>query len=97
MTPPGALLRKSGLTPAPEILDSRQSRFTVRLANANSGKLMELHQNLSSSEPICKVVRKEAEHGRTTEAIIWPPPGDVLVVSTIILDDTTAGRRAAQC
>jgi len=33
-TPPGALMRDSGLTPAAVALDSRQQQFTARLANA---------------------------------------------------------------
>jgi len=41
--PWGSLMRDSGLTPAPLILESRQQRFTARLANACSNKLMKLH------------------------------------------------------
>ena len=78
------------------ILDARQQRFTARLANACSSKLKELHHNPSSSAPICKVIREEHEHGRTTEGTDWPPPGAESVVRTTILDDTTAAKRAVQ-
>jgi hypothetical protein len=90
-------MREAGPTPAPVILDSRQQRFTARLANACSNKLKELHQNPSSGAPICRAVKKEHEHGRTTEGMNWPTPGEESVVRTIILDDDTAAKRAAQC
>jgi len=90
-------MREAGLTPAPVILDSRQQRFTARLANACSNKLKELHQNPTSGAPICRVVKKENEPGQTTEGMKWPAPGDESEVRTIILDDDTAGKRAAQC
>jgi len=95
-TPRGALMRESGLTPAPVVLDSRQQRFAAILANACSGKLKELHRNPSSGAPICRVVKDEHEHGRTTEGMMWPAPGEESVVRTIILDDTTAAKRTAQ-
>ena len=72
-TPQGKLIRESGLTPAPVILDARQQRFAARLANACSSKLKELHHNPSSGAPICQVIREEHEHGRTTEGADWPP------------------------
>jgi len=37
MAPMGALMRESGLTPAPVALDARQQQFTVRLASACKG------------------------------------------------------------
>jgi len=89
-------MRESGLTPATVILDARQQRFTARLANACSSKLKELHHNPSSGAPICKVIREEREHGRTTEGTDWPPPGQESVVRTTIPDDTTAAKSAAQ-
>ena len=95
-TPQGALMRKSGLTPAPVILDSRQQRFAARVANARSSKLKELHHNPSAGTPICKVIREEHEHGQTTEGTDWPPPGEESVVRTTILDDTTPAQNAAQ-
>jgi len=94
-TPRGALMRESGLTPAPVILDSRQQRFAARLANTCSSKPKELHQNPSSGAPICKLVRKEHEHGRTTEGMNWPAPGKESVIRTTILDDTTLRKSAA--
>jgi len=51
-TPRGAIMRKSGLTPASVDLDSRKQRFAARLADACSGELKELHQNCSSGAPI---------------------------------------------
>jgi len=41
-------------------------------------------------------VKKELEHGRTTEGMSWPAPGEESVVRTVILDDSTAAKRAAQ-
>jgi len=55
----GALMRESGLTPAPVILDSRQQRFAARIEIACSSKPKELHKNPSSGAPICRAVRKE--------------------------------------
>jgi len=57
-TPWGALMTESGLTPAPGILDSRQQRFTARLADACSSKLKVLYRNPSSGALICRVSRK---------------------------------------
>jgi len=87
-------MRGSGLTLAPVILNARQQRFTARLANACSSKLKELHHNHFSGAPICKVIREEPEHGRTTEGTDWPPLGEESVVRTTILDDTTTAKSA---
>jgi hypothetical protein len=95
-TPRGALMRESGLTPAPVIMHSRQQRFAARMENACSSKLKELHKNSASRAPICRAVKKEHEHGRTSEGMSWPAPGEVPVVRTTILDDTTAAKSAAQ-
>jgi hypothetical protein len=89
-------MSESGLILAPVVLDSRQQRFAARLADACSGKLTELHRNPSSGAPRCRVVKEEHEHGRTTEGMMWPAPGEETVVRTIILDDTTAAKRTAQ-
>ena len=89
-------MRESGLTPAPVILDSRQQRFAARLANACSSKPKELHEAPSSGTPICRVVGIEHEHGRTTEDMSWPAPGEEPVVKTIILDDKSTAKRAVQ-
>jgi len=89
-------MRESGLTPAPVTLDSRQQRFAARLENACSSKLKELDSNPSSGAPICRVVRKKHEHGRTTKGMNWPAPGEEPAVRTTILDNTAAGKRAAQ-
>jgi len=90
-------MRESGLTPVPVILDSSQQQFAARLGNACSTRLKVLHSNLSSGAPICRVVRKQHEHGWTTEGINWPTPGGVPEVKTTILDDTPAAKSAAQC
>ena len=95
-TPQGALMSELGLTPVPVLLDSRQQQFTARLANACCGKLKELDHNPCSGASICKVIREEHQHGRTTEGTDWPPPGEESVVRTTILDDTTAAKSAAQ-
>jgi len=95
--PRGALIRESGLTPAPVILDSRQQRFAAKLANACSSKLNHLHGERSSGAPICPVVEIEHEHGRTTEGMRWPAPCQEPVVKTIILDHKSTAKRAAQC
>jgi len=89
-------MRESGLTPAPVILDSRQQRFAARLENACSSNLKELHKNPSSGAPICRVVRNEHEHGRTTEGMNCPAPGEEPVVSNTILDNTTSAKSGAQ-
>jgi hypothetical protein len=94
--PRGALRRKSGLTPVPVILGSRQQRFAARIDNTCSSKLKGLHKNASSGAPICRAVRKDQEHGRTTEGVNWPAPGEGPLVSNTILDDTTAAKSAAQ-
>jgi len=91
-----ALLRKSGLTPAPVILVSRQQRFAVRLANACSRKLNELNQDPSSSTPICRVVRTDHKHGWTPKGMSWPAPGKEPVVKTIILVDKSIAKGAAR-
>jgi len=92
----GAQIRESRLTPAPVILDSIQQRFAARLENACSSKLKELHNNPSSGAPICRLIRNDPEHGRTIEGMNWMAPAGEPVVRTIILDNTTAAKRAAQ-
>jgi len=96
-TPQGALMRESGLTLVPVTLDSRQQRFAVRLENACSKKLKELHSNPSSGAPICRVVRKGHEHGRKTKGMNRPAPNEEPAVRTTILDDIAAVKSAAQC
>jgi len=91
----GALMRESGLTPAPVILDSRQQRFAARIENTCSSRPKEQHKNSSSGAPICRAVRKDHEHGRTTRAMNWPAPGEEPEVRTAILDDTTAAKGRA--
>jgi len=95
-TPRGALMRESGLTPATVTLHSRQQRFAARQEHACSSKRKELHSNPSSGAPICRGVRKEHEHGRTTEGMNWPAPGEEPAVSTTTLADPAAAKCAAQ-
>jgi len=57
-TPLGALIRESGVIPAPLILDFRPQLFAARLASACICMLKELHQNPSSGAPICRVVKE---------------------------------------
>jgi len=89
-------MRDSGLTPTCIILESRQQHFVARLANTCSNKLRKLHQNPSSGAPECRAVKNDHEHGRTTEGMSWPPLGEESVVRTVILDDASAAKRAAQ-
>jgi hypothetical protein len=86
----------SGLTPAAVILESRQLRFSARLANTSSNNLRKLHRNPSSGVPVCRSVKKDHEYGRTTEGIGWLPTGEVSVVRTVILEVAPAAKRAAQ-
>jgi hypothetical protein len=95
-TPWGALKRDSGLTLAPVILESRQQLVAARQANSCSNKLRKLHKNPSSRVPVWRAVKKEHEHGWTTEGMSWPAPGEESVVRTVILDDATAAKRAPQ-
>jgi len=60
-TPWDALMRESGLKPAPVILDPRLQRFAARLADACRKKLRELCRNTSSGSPRFRVVEKEPE------------------------------------
>jgi len=45
---------------------------------------------------VCRVVKEQHEHGRTTEAMMWPATGEESVVRTIILDNATAAKRTVQ-
>jgi len=89
-------MRESGVTPTAVILDSRQQRFAVRLANACSNNLKELHKDSSSDILICQVARTDHEHGRTTERMSWPAPGKEPVVKTIILEDKSIAKSSTQ-
>jgi hypothetical protein len=61
-TPMGALMRESGLTPAPVALDTRQQRFTARLTCMCEGsKLSAVHDHPISGPPICRVITKKPE------------------------------------
>jgi len=90
-------MRESGLTPDPVPLDSRQLRSAEKLETTCSSKRKELHSNPSSGAPICRVVWKGHQHGRTTEGMNWPAMCADPVVRTTIRDDTAAAKCAAQC
>ena len=95
-TPQVALMRHSGLTPTPVILESRLQHFSVRLADACSNQPRRLNKYPSAGTPVARAVRQANEHGQTAERMSWPDPGEGSVVRTIILDDTTAAKKAAQ-
>jgi len=56
-------------------LDSRQQRFAVRVKNTYSTKTKKLHRNSTLGAPICRIVRKDHEHGQTIKGMNWPSPG----------------------
>jgi hypothetical protein len=89
-------MRDSGLTPAPVILESRQQCLAARLANACSYQISKLHQDPSSGMRVCRAVKKEHEHGRTSKGMNCPAPCEESVVKTVILDNATAAKTAAQ-
>jgi len=96
MTPRGALLRESGLTQMPEMLDSRQQQFAVMLANACSSKPKEVQDDPSCGIPIFRVVMIEHCDSRTTQGMSWPARGKDPVFKTVILDHERTVKRAAQ-
>jgi len=53
-------------------------------------------QDPSSGTLMCRVVETEHKHGRTTEGMSWPAPGEEPAVKTIILDDKSIAKCAAQ-
>jgi hypothetical protein len=94
--PIGALLRQSGLTPAPVALDTRQQRFTARLASACEGsELYAVHEHPTSSAPIYTDITKEPQRGREGEGMPWPNPDKDPAVKTVILSEDTAAKREA--
>jgi len=95
--PKGALIRESGLTPAPVMLDSRQQQWAARLANAYSSKLREMHKDPSSSTPKHRVAEIKHKQSQRAEGMSWPPPVEEPVVKTILLDDKGTAKRAVQC
>jgi len=95
-TPMGALMRESGLTPAPVALDTRQQQFTARLASACEGsKLKAVHNHPTSGAPICREITKVHERGREVEIMRWPYTDKVPAVKTVILSEDTAAKREA--
>jgi len=95
-TPMGALMRESGLTPAPVALDARQQRFTARLASACEGsKQKAVHDHPTSGAPICRVLTKEHERGREAETMRWPNPDQEPAGKTVILSEDTVQKKEA--
>jgi hypothetical protein len=89
-------MRDSGLTPAPAALDSRQQRFTARLANACEGtKLQEMYDYPTPGALISRMSKKEHERGRGAETMRWPSPDKEPAVRTVILSDDVAAKREA--
>jgi len=74
-TPRGALMRESGVTPKPVILDSRQKRLTAGLANICSSKLKEVCKDSSSGTTICQVAETKHDHAQTSETMSSQAPG----------------------
>jgi len=95
-TPHGVVTRECRLTIAPVILECRQECFTARLANTCTNKLRKQHHNPCSGMPVCRAVNREHEHAPTTDAMSWPPPAKESVVRTVIKDDGSAAKCAAQ-
>jgi len=96
MTPMAALLRESGITPAPVSLDARQQRFTARLASVSEGsKLNAVPNHRTSGSPICRVITKEHKRGRKAENVRWPNPDKEPAVKTVIPSKDTAAKREA--
>jgi len=95
-TPMGALMRESGITPAPVALDARQQRFTARVASACDGsKPMAVHDHPRSGAPICRVITKEHEQGREAETMGWPNPDKQPAGKMVVLSEDTATKREA--
>jgi len=96
-TPLGLLMRDSGLTAVPVVLDSRQQRFAARLASTFEGlEQKETYQHPTSGARICKVIKKEHKRGLEAETMCWPRPEEEQVVKTVKLSDDTAAKREAK-
>jgi len=91
-TPLGQLMRVSGLTPAPVVLDSRWQRFASRLASeCEDWKQRETYNHRTSGAQICGVIKTEHEGGREAETTPWARLDEQTAVRTVILsDDATA-------
>jgi len=64
MTPLSAVMRDSGLTPVPVVMDSRQQQYLARLANACEGtKLKEMYHYPIPGATICRIIKKEHDRG----------------------------------
>jgi hypothetical protein len=97
MTPRGALMPDSGLTPAAVALDTRQQRLAAGLASACDGsKSRKQYDHPTPGAPVGRVAATEHAHGRRAEMLRWPAPGEKAGVKTTILDDDTMPKRAAE-
>jgi len=89
-------MRDSGLTPVPLALDSRQQRFTVRLAIACEGsKLKRTYNHPTSGAAICRVIKKEHERGREAETMRWPYHEKEAAINKVALSNDTAAKSEA--
>ena len=96
-TPLGLLIRDSGLTSTPEVLDCRQQRFAASLASACEGsKQKEMYNHPTSGAPICRVIKKVQERGREAETMRWPRPDKEPAVKMVILSNNAAARSEAK-
>jgi len=87
---------KSGLTLEPAALNTRQQRFTAKLASACEGStLKKLYNYPTSGAQICRVIKSEQERGRLTEVMCWPDPEEEPAVKTILLGDDIAAKTEA--
>jgi len=89
-------MRESRPTLGPVTLDFTRQQFAARLEHPCSSNVKELHIIFYSGALICRVSRKQHEHGQTTEGMNWPAPGNEPLLRTTILDSTTAAKMAAQ-
>ena len=68
----------------------------MRLPNARCNEVRKLNQTPSSGGPVCRAAKEVQEHGRSTQGMSWPALGKESVVRTVIMDDATTVKRAAQ-
>ena len=55
-----------------------------------------MHQDPSSGTTICQLVETESALGEATEWMSWPEPGKEPAVNSVILDDKSTAKSAAQ-
>jgi len=95
--PLGPLMRDSGLTPAPVVLDSRQQQFVARLATACEGtKQNKTYNHPTSGAQICSVIKREHQQRPEAETMRRPRPDEEPVVKMVILSNDAAAKREAK-